>query len=304
MKNGDALRQRVNRQEVVRRRWRLLSQALFSKGTRREGRCFDFLENLTNFFNLFRVIAQPQLAEPNASWYRYELKLDDGCKSVRIRHPTANFTIDQLVGFNNTGNVRVWPSEEVLAYLALKNRPFFASKHVLEVGGGMSCLAGVFLAQYAACHSVQLTDGHPSAVQNVARIMEANAPNCAVGCEVLLWSKHRRQQRTYDVILSADCLFFEECRADLLLLLEAVLRPTGIVLMVAPRRGESLRKFVNYARSAGFRCSVRSRYDEVVWRRHTELRRQEWYNEDVHLPLLVVMTRMSNCAETGSLWQV
>lgn len=304
MKNGDVLRQRVDRQEVVRRRWRLLAQALFSGHGRREGQPYDFLENLTNFFDLFGVSAQPQLAEPNASWYRYDLKLDDGCASVHIRHPTASFTIDQLVGFNNTGNVRVWPSEEVLAYLALRNRPFFTGKRVLEVGGGMSCLAGVFLAQFAACRSVQLTDGHPSAVQNVARIVQANAPNCAVGCEVLVWSEHRRQRGTYDVILSADCLFFEECRADLLLLLEAALRPTGVVLMVAPRRGQSLRKFVSCARGAGFRCSVRSRYDEAVWHRHTELRAQKWYDEDVHFPLLVVMTRMSNGADTGNLWQV
>ncbi|KAK7575811.1 hypothetical protein V9T40_012097 [Parthenolecanium corni] len=308
MKNGDALRQCIDRQEMVRRRWRLLAQALFAGGSvscaRRNNRTYDFLENLSNFFDLFDVHPQPQLAEPTASWYRYELKVDDGCKSVKIRHPTASFTIDQLVGFNNTGNVRVWPSEEVLAYLALKNEPFFAGKSVLEVGGGMSCLAGVLLAQHADCQSVQLTDGHPNAVQNVARIVEANAPNCAVGCEVLVWSEYRQHRRTYDVILAADCLFFDDSRADLLLLVEAVLRPTGVVLMVAPRRGQSLQKFVSCARRSGFRCSVRSHYDKAVWLRHNELKAQKSYDEDAHFPLLVVMTRMSNRVETDSLWQV
>ena len=37
----------------------------------------------------------------------------------------------------------VWPSEEVLTVVCVSRRALFRDKLVLEVGGGMTCLAGI-----------------------------------------------------------------------------------------------------------------------------------------------------------------
>ena len=45
--------------------------------------------------------------------------------SVKVRYLTPKLDLSQLVGFNNTGNVCVWPSEESLAVYCLNNRHLF-----------------------------------------------------------------------------------------------------------------------------------------------------------------------------------
>jgi calmodulin-lysine N-methyltransferase len=52
-----------------------------------------------------------------------------------------------MLGFNNTGNVCVWPAEEVLAVWCLERPGLFHGKRVLELGGGMASLAGLAVAQ-------------------------------------------------------------------------------------------------------------------------------------------------------------
>ena len=68
------------------------------------------------------------------------------------------------MGFNNTGNVCVWPSEELLTHVVLAHDPAFYSdkvvlelgtaalcsprcaQHVVALGGGMASLAALALA--------------------------------------------------------------------------------------------------------------------------------------------------------------
>jgi hypothetical protein len=42
-----------------------------------------------------------------------------------------------------SGNVCLWPSEEVLAFFACHNADLFAKKRVLELGAGSNGLAGL-----------------------------------------------------------------------------------------------------------------------------------------------------------------
>ena len=45
--------------------------------------------------------------------------------SLAVRYLSPRLELSQLVGFNNTGNVCVWPSEESLAVYCLNNKHLF-----------------------------------------------------------------------------------------------------------------------------------------------------------------------------------
>ena len=67
---------------------------------------------------------------------------------VQVRLLQKNVSLQDMIGFNNTGNVCVWPSEEVLAYYCLTHAELFArgSRRVCEIGAGMTGLAALCVA--------------------------------------------------------------------------------------------------------------------------------------------------------------
>ena len=81
---------------------------------------------------------------------------------------TNNITLHRILC------VGVWPSEEVLAYYCIKNRCVFKQKTVLELGGGMTCLASFAVAKTSDAMLVACTDGNPASVENVKRIIQHN----------------------------------------------------------------------------------------------------------------------------------
>lgn len=79
---------------------------------------------------------------------------------------------NKLHGVDNTGNICVWPAEPLLLHTLLtvpRYRALVQGGRVLEIGGGMTALAGLGLAVSGLCSSVVVTDGHPDCVKNQVR---------------------------------------------------------------------------------------------------------------------------------------
>ena len=244
------------------------------------------MPNLTSLYFFKNPIVQPS-KERDALPAQ-----EDISAAVRFLPPTVS--LDTMMGFNNTGNVCVWPSEEVLARYCLRNPEQFRGKSVIELGGGMSCLAGLLLALTGVPSSVRLTDGNKTSVENVRRIIEANRMKFGavhVSEDVLLWDKDflSSDYPKFDFVICADCLFFVELHECLSRVIQKLLRPGGTALLFNPRRSGSLAQFV---KTAGWYFFVREveRYDEVVWERHCLAQdSSEVYKPDLHYPILLTL---------------
>ena len=149
---------------------------------------------------------------------------------VRRRRP-GSVSITDLAshhdndGVDNTGNVCVWPAEEVLAHLCLRERRFLAGKHIVELGAGMTGLAGLAAAVgvQPAPASVTITDGNKAAVENLRRCVALNPgtpamPAASTRCRHLVWDRNAQRPDELapaDVVMAADCLFFADFHVDL-----------------------------------------------------------------------------------------
>ncbi|XP_022184815.1 calmodulin-lysine N-methyltransferase isoform X2 [Nilaparvata lugens] len=270
--------------EMARRRWRMLARALHR---RREQDKLDMISvRRISSFGLLTL-------KPDAddTWFEYSAHVNGQLFTVLVRHVVQEITPTDLMGFNNTGNVCVWPSEEVLAYYVLCNRDFFQGKMVLELGGGMTCLAGLLIAKFTHASFVRLTDGNTASVENVARIVKRNDLHDSprVDCCTLQWgNKPLASQPLFDVVLAADCLFFDDARKDLVATMRAAIKADGEALVTAPRRGSTLNKFIVEAEQSGFVCTILHYYNHQVWQRHLQLSSDSPdYDEDIHYPLLI-----------------
>lgn len=229
--------------------------------------------------------------EDRDNWYKYTTSINGRSFAVEINHLSRSFTAVDLMGFNNTGNVCVWPSEESLAYYILGNLGFFEGKTVLELGSGMSALAGLMLAKYAGAKSVLLTDGNAVAVENIQKSLSKNLFLTEVSCSILQWGKHN-DFSPFDIILSADCLFFDDARNDLIETIYKLLSHNGVALVMAPRRGNTLDNFSTSAQTKGFNCERMIFYDKAIWKRHLECLQHVEYDEDIHYPILLKLTKI------------
>lgn len=224
------------------------------------------------------------------SWYKYSVCIDDKEYFVNVGHRNRTFSAEDLMGFNNTGNVCIWPSEETLSYFICSNLYKFQNKNVIELGGGMSCLAGLFVAKYGNAKSVTVTDGNKISVENVQATIKCNQLDCGVKCKILNWSAKERDGK-YDVILCGDCLFFDDARADLIECLWECMENDGIALIMAPQRGNTLERFIEQSVDRGFHCRKILNYSNVVWERRLTLLENCDYDDNIHYPILIEVTK-------------
>lgn len=308
---------------IAKRRWNILAKALHIRrrspenvlakkqadeeiliGTNESqpNQTDDYLASVRRFtsFNLFhQTPCNPQTVtnESNGNWMVFQTIVGGFEYSVIVHQLKQNFTPNDLIGFNNTGNICVWPSEETLAFYLLSHLNKFKQKRVLELGGGMTCLAGLLVAKYGGADCVHMTDGNQLSVKNANLMLSENTTNSftETRCSVLKWEDVVETidgSQQFDCILSADCLFFDAARCSFIQTLSKLMKPTGFGLIMAPRRGGTLMNFVQHAEEIGFVCKIQNCYDSVVWQKHLQLLDNKCYDEDIHYPVLIELRKL------------
>ncbi|KAF6779075.1 hypothetical protein AHF37_01529 [Paragonimus kellicotti] len=183
-----------------------------------------------------------------------------------------------LTGFDNTGNVSLWPSELLLAHamfvpclypglweLLGKNRRSF--KRVCELGAGMTGAAGLSISLCPLLNPdyVLLTDGNRRCVASLCATLAHHLTRiaqerCGVRMEVLqlTWpyqmttlveSPLIHLSHSFQLIVASDCLFDITGHSGLLELIDQLLCNdlSATFLAVAPLRGQTLMKFISLA---------------------------------------------------------
>jgi calmodulin-lysine N-methyltransferase len=114
---------------------------------------------------------------------------------------------------------------------------------------------------------------------------------CMCAC-VYLRKQEFNGEASYEVILCADCLFFDEARLDLVDTINGWLADDGVALVMAPRRGTTFREFAEAAVQRGFIARQIESYDTEVWSRHLDLlTTNPDYCPDIHFPVLLELTK-------------
>jgi len=162
---------------------------------------------------------------------------------LKIYPPKLDISHTTLTGFNNTGNVRIWAAEEAMVDYVHKHVSSEKLKTaiVLELGGGFANLCGQFIAKRYPLSYSYLTDGNLDSVKHCSSLTVDNGITNNTSCQVLRWDQpssfkllknHTKQldcnnndktskssDDTYnipDIILIADCFFFDEYRKHLI----------------------------------------------------------------------------------------
>lgn len=209
---------------------------------------------IENPFVVFSAI--PSELSENGRWYIISRMLINGYRVFLQVHlyRTTTISLNEMVGFDNTGNIRVWPSEECLAYFISENCGHCVGRTFLELGAGMTGLAGLMAAALRA-REVVLSDGNDKCVMNLKIIAAKNSYNSRnIRCMKLRWDETLPGQQ-FDTVLCTDCLFYKEDQQNLLDCTYRHLASGGMAYFMAPNRNGCVDEFVYKIRTQGERWS-------------------------------------------------
>ncbi|XP_077585874.1 calmodulin-lysine N-methyltransferase isoform X1 [Stigmatopora nigra] len=290
--------------DVARARWTLLRQVLRKKQVDNPEVKQASVRRFATF-NLFertRPVCHDSVDTSEEHWVEYTSVFFPQY-SAFLRDNLGPPQINEVLNsFDNTGNVCVWPSEETMAHYCLKNSHLFTGT-VCELGGGMTCLGGLMVAVCADVKEVLLSDGNEKCIHNVQGIVERNMQagkfgSTHVSTRVLRWDCNpdiSALESHFDVVICADCLFFDQYRSSLVDAIRRLLQPNGVAFVFAPLRGDTLQMFSQLAQQAGLLVARHQQYDVQVWDVHQKMLQEgkEAYDENIHYPLLLTLTKGS-----------
>ncbi|RWS30168.1 calmodulin-lysine N-methyltransferase-like protein [Leptotrombidium deliense] len=317
MNTAECKAKAISKLSAAKLRWNLLSQALKEgssvvqnksvSGSTRQFTCFGVLKltaktELVNNDELQLITnsnKEEKIKDEKGVWYDV-LNVDNRCAIVEIRLLTECIPIKELIlGMDNTGNICLWPSEEVLAFYCLRNGKLFEKKVICELGGGMTCLSGLIVAAATDAQKVLLTDGNERCINNFKDIVEKNVSKfgkTVVNCMQLVWGNNEQMnylQNSIDIILCSDCIYFDNSRESLLTTIHTLLTENGFAIIMAPLRGNTYHEFLKLAKNQ-FRVEEQMTYDTHVWNLHEKYLKtlENVYIPDLHYPRMIILHRI------------
>ncbi|CEG50309.1 Uncharacterized conserved protein [Plasmopara halstedii] len=219
-------------------------------------------------------------------------------------------------GVDNTGNIRTWPSEQILLSYIISSGILSQIQSVgrpelpvscCELGSGMAGLASLGLLACAPVdfERVVITDGNLLCVNNLQLCVAENqrqntfparVNNTKITAELLRWDRNatlrKDLQQQFDLVFASDCLFFEEFHEDLAHTIKNLLRRgSGRCLLLQPSRSGSLDRFCVIAKQYGFTTTQSKDFDPTIVEKHQEYQQtRPDYVPDVHFPVLLTLT--------------
>ncbi|DAZ97813.1 TPA: hypothetical protein N0F65_002483 [Lagenidium giganteum] len=323
-----------SRKDKTKRHWQVLRNALLRKPLHDNTSTASALS--TDFYRFFSSSTakgddgQPDAA-PGFEWSQFDLNHDaiaSKAPGVRVheKQKERRVTLTELLshkvnqGVDNTGNIRTWPSEQIVLHYLLKHKicqelwmtrqseslnDSVVGLNCCELGSGMVGLASLGLLAHAPTpfERFLITDGNPQSVDNLKvciyenqRLQTFNNAHHnfqSISAELLRWDRTwtppPELHHAFDLVFASDCLFFEEFHIDLLHTIKMLLRPTtGKCFLLQPNRGGSMIRFCDLATEQGLQITRVDEYDDDIARRHAEYQQSRSdYVPDVHLPVLL-----------------
>lgn len=204
-----------------------------------------------------KIVNYSKINEIILKIYNNDLKF----KQIKVIKPETLFEDkENLINFyrekaDNTGNIQLWPCEEVLAMYCLLNAEIFYNKKIIELGSGFSGLVGLNLIINIPKNSkVVITDGNNKCVESIRNNIIINSLNDdnKIKADLLFWDKNNSFENNpyknhFDVVLISDCLFFKNYHVDLIHTIYNVLIDNGICIIISPVRGDTMDNFIKLA---------------------------------------------------------
>lgn len=274
--------------EVANERWKFLRDALLKKKRYTNETTNQHSVRRFSTFELFDV-KDILPVRPGMKWTMYS----SSQLTVKVGLIAEDITLQDMMGFNNTGNVCIWPSEEIMAFYCLENLSLFKGKTVCELGAGMTGLAGLMLAATSVPHRVILTDGNEKSVDNLKTVIQSNRlSDDLIVASLLRWKPITSDTKCFkqiDVIICADCFFFTDVQSDLVLLMNCLLKKDGKAYLFAPERSGTFQLFVDKAREF-FEVETLHSYHHLIDEKHLHYTKTNpSYDSDLHYPYCVIL---------------